>query len=247
MVGDLTGRRAGEPVVDREPKAQGDSADVTMDDLEAAFASGDVTSVHAASFLAGRCEPEAAEDARALENLLGELLDSLDVEDLGSRALTYVEAAMSLALRGEHQRAMAALTDVAHGGRGTMGDHLAAFYLAELGDPSGYPTLVTQLHADNGWSRLMAARHLVGFIPFDGQRVGDETIDVRARMVERFDDVDELVAVEIPGLLVETELVGVEDTLARLAKEARHPAASRAAEHVLDDLRERTEAPRRTR
>ena len=194
MVDDLSRRRAGEHVVDREPAAHdADDPGVTMDQLEAAFASVDVTSIHAASFVAGRCEPELAEDSQALDHLLGELVDSLHVEDLGSRALSYVEAAMSLVLRGEHERGQAALTDVAHSALGTMGDHLAAFYLAELGDPSGYGALVRQLHTPDGYSRLMAARHLVGFLPFDGQRVGDDTVDFRGRLIERFDDTDELV------------------------------------------------------
>ena len=116
---------------------------------------------------------------------------------------------MSLVLRGEHEQGQAALSDVAHSALGTMGDHLAAFYLAELGDPSGYGTLVRQLHAPDGYSRQMAARHLVGFLPFDGQRVGDDTVDVRGRLIERFDDTDELVAVEIPGLLAEAQVSGL--------------------------------------
>jgi len=82
----------------------------------------------------------------------------------------------------------------------------------------------------------MAARHLVGFLPYDGQRVGDETVDVAARLIEHLDDKDKYVSVEIPGLMAEAGVEGLRPALERTAHKGRHKETRRAAKNVLENL-----------
>ncbi|MBV9280120.1 MAG: hypothetical protein JOZ41_08580, partial [Chloroflexi bacterium] len=180
-VDQLMGRGKGES----EKRAES----VPMKSLEDALAGRDATVLPAAAFLAGRCKPDAPEGPQKLTALLRDLLDSLPADNLDIMAGAYIEAAMSLALRGDQEVARQALTPlVTDGSSATSEAYLAAFYLAQLGDPSGYPAMVRALHSKSEHTRLMAARHLIAFKPYEGQTVGDRRVDVRAELAERLKD-----------------------------------------------------------
>lgn len=213
-------------------------APLTMQALEDAFGDDDVVALNAACFLAGRCEPDEAADSARLTSLVANIVASGDPARLRSDAVAYVEAAMSLVLRGESDAGHTALSAVGSGdGANSMADWLAAGYLAELGDPSGYGLVVRLLENSDPLTRLQAARHIALFLPFDGQTVGGEVVDVRARLADRLDDdPGGLVSVEIPSLLVEISGDRVRELLTRAAKEARHEDTRRAAAGALENL-----------
>jgi hypothetical protein len=208
-----------------------------MEQLEAVLGTPIPHLLQAGTFVAGRCQPADAADAARLDKLLTGVLASLDLDDLGASAVVAVEAAMSLVLRGLDSEGRPVLVQrAAPGSKRTMGDWLAAFYLAELGDVSGYPTIVQLLGAPDGFTRLMAARHLVGFLPFDGDVVYSQVIDIAAGLMSLVDDDDELVSQEIPGLLAEADVDDLEDLLDDIASKARYERTREIAAHVLEDL-----------
>jgi hypothetical protein len=144
---------------------------------------------------------------------------------------------MSLALRGDRDTAHRALiplvTDYAHT---IMRSYLAAFYLAQLGDPSGYPAMLAALHGKDEHTRLMAVRHLIGFKPYDGQTVGDQTIDIRTELIQRLRDRRAYVRVEVPFLLAEAEVEGLRELLRPVARRDLKKRVRRAARDVLEHL-----------
>jgi hypothetical protein len=170
------------------PKAEpiGAEDQLTVELIEAGFASPKGRFLGAAGYLAGRAEP--VDDPSAVDILVQrcrELIADRPVPELGSHSWGYIEAAMSLALQGEAETAQNALRAVTDGGgAGTSYDQLAAFYLAQLGDASGWPVMRAALHSDDPVIRHDAGRLLLGFVPYDGERVGDELIDVRASLNE---------------------------------------------------------------
>lgn len=178
---------------------------LTVELIEEGFASSKGRMLGAAAFLAGRCEPvvEAGAAATLMEHCRRQL-NARAVGDLGSHDWGYVEAAMALALRGEPETARSALQAIVDGGgAGTTHDFLAAFYLAQLGDPEGWPVLRAALTSDDPVARVDAARHVVGFAGYDATTVPSEVIDVRAALSGLLDDESTEIAEEIPGLLDE--------------------------------------------
>jgi hypothetical protein len=218
-----------------EPDGEGSDTAIDADVLESAFSNADT--VAAAAFVTGRV---VGDDDDLTERLLGHLrrvVDGADPRNIDSRGTGYAEAAMSLALRGDLEVGRRALLPmVGEDANVGMGQWLAAYYLAQMGDPSGYPTLMDLLHSEDGFTRLMGVRHLVAFLPYDGQHVDSETVDVRARLVEHLDDPDKYVSMEVPGLLAEAGVEGLSTLLAATAKKGRHKETRQAAKHVLDDL-----------
>lgn len=225
---------------DSEPDGDPDSeAPLTMQTLEDAFGDNDdVVAFNAACFLAGRCEPDEAADSARLTSLVANIVAPGDPARLRSDAVAYVEAAMSLVLRGESDAGHTALRAVGSGdGANSMADWLAAGYLAELGDPSGYGLVVRLIEKSDPLTRLQAARHIALFLPFDGQTVGGEVVDVRGRLADRLDDDPAgLVSAEIPSLLAEIGGDRVRELLVRAAATARHDDTRRAAARALDHL-----------
>ena len=71
----------------------------------------------------------------------------------------------------------------------------------------------------------------MGSLPGLRRRDGDETADGRSGAA--LDDTDEAVAVEIPGLLAEARVGGLEDALVQLAERGPRYQAASAAKHVL--------------
>ena len=113
--------------------------------------------VPTAAYVAGRCEvPDPAAEARLDEQLRG-VLAALDPASLSAWAPAYVESAMALALRGHDDGIPAIRAVIADGRRTGDSDHLVAYYLAQAGDPSGWPAIVAKRcffrsHSDShGW------------------------------------------------------------------------------------------------
>ncbi len=214
------------------------SEDLTVEMLEEAFIDRDPIILPEAAFLAGRCQPDEPELQERLTKLLNELLNSLPVNNLDIMDEAYIEAAMSLALRGEPEIARKALiplvTDYA---AITMRSYLAAFYLAQLGDPSGYPTMLSALHSTNEHTRLMAVRHLIAFKPYDGQTVQSKIIDIKAELIERLKDHHPYVRVEVPYLLAEASVGGLAKLLLPVAEADADMNVRQAARNVLESFK----------
>jgi hypothetical protein len=184
------------------PKAEPRDAEdrLTVELIEAGFASPKGRFRGAAGYLAGRSEP--VEEPSATDILIQgcrELIANPHVSELGSHSWGYIEAAMALGLRGDTDVARDALRAVTDGhGAGTSYDQLAAFYLAQLGDASGWPAMRAALHSDDPVIRHDAGRLLLGFASYDGERVDGDRIDVRAALKELASD--RTFAKEIPHL-----------------------------------------------
>ena len=151
-----------------------------------------------AAFVAGRCRvQDPARDAQVRDRLVT-LLDSEDAD-------VRVEAAMSLLLRSvEPDKATDVLRREAAAGTGPYTQAwLAAYYLAQMGDPSGYPALVECTRASSPNTRLFAARQIIGFAPYDGQQAGGLEVSTLALLEARLRDHEVMVRREVPGLLME--------------------------------------------
>ncbi len=208
--------------------------------LEEVFAARDAAILPAAAFLAGRCQPSPPASPERLTSLLRALISSLDASRLGVMADAYIEAAMSLALRGDPESARRLLTPLVADGADPGAGYLAAFYLAQLGDPSGYPTMLTALRSESDHTRLMAVRHLIAFKPYDGQTIQGKTVDIRAELIKRLKDHEPYVRVEVPYYLAEAGVADLPTLLEPVARRDR----SRAVREAARDILERFTAPR---
>jgi hypothetical protein len=188
------GTSKGEPDDDPEPP--------TVDELVAAIEARDSATLGVAAFLAGRCRVDGDAAAR-IDAALRDLVGTAPVDDLGLLAEGYVEAALAIGLRGDVVTARAALQPLVHGAGDGTHDWLAAAALAQLGDPSGWPTLLRDLHDGIEHVRLMAARQLLLFVPYDGEEVDGGTIDVGAALRGLADDPSEWIREEAPALALE--------------------------------------------
>jgi len=150
-----------------------------------------------AAFLAGRCTTGNAEADRVIHDALRGAVDAIDrTRRLGTAAALFVEGVMSLALLGDVHRAIALFTEqLTHPTRRSMEDALMAGYLAQLGGIAGYPILLQELRdPDSGQLRRNAVRQLPTFLPYDGQAIGDTTIDVDGELRRAASDASEYVA-----------------------------------------------------
>ena len=211
---------------------------LTMELLEGAFANREGTILPAAAWLPGRCQPDAQEDRAKLTGLVRALVDSLPVENLDIMAQPYIHAAMSVALRGDAKAARRALTLLVTEYASTMSEsHLAAYYMAQLGDPVGWPAMLECLNnKNNEHIRLMATRRLIAFVPYDGQAVQGKVVDVRGELVKRLKDKESYVREEVPGLLAEAGVEDLRDILRRTAKRGKKRDVRRAAREVLAQI-----------
>jgi hypothetical protein len=207
-----------------------DDSPLTQGEVEAALRSDEPSARYAAAFLAGRCRTNASGDA-ALTEQLRRLLD-----DEATPADVAIEAAMSMVLRGEPERGHGRLRRAVASTDPSADAYKAAFFLAQLGDTSGWPAMVRTLGSNVGHYRLMAIRHLAVFLPFEGQTVDGATIDVKARLRAGLTDPDPMVRQEVPFYLEEAAVPGLRDLLAPVAKSDADPSVRTAATMVLDRL-----------
>ncbi len=236
MVGDL---------LDAEPSDTSDAPPPLIhDQLLEALAIDDIIRAGAAAFVAGRCTTSDSTVDQETLAALDVLIDSFDPKRLRSRATVYVEALMSSALLGRLDRARESLTVlVTDPDHNSIGGYLAASYLAQLGSAAGYPILHADLHdRDDANARMLAVRNLLPFLAYDGQQVGGLTVDVTAEFLQRMRDGDIDVAVEVPELIAEANLPGLEGILADATKRPYAKGVRKAAEWVIDELAKRAKS-----
>jgi hypothetical protein len=186
---------------------------LTVGRLDDVFAAADGRSLPDAAWLAGRSTTGRDEDLVHFAEQVRGVLGAHEVDDLRSFAASYVEAALSLALLADPDAARDALRPLISGEVASTRAYLAAAYLAQLGDPSGWPALLADLDSSSEHTRLMATRNLVSFAAFDGTRVGTHDVDVRAALVARLADDAVYVAREVPEILFDCGVADVVEIL----------------------------------
>jgi hypothetical protein len=200
-------------------------ARVTTGDLHRAWSGGRAPRF-AVAFLIGRCRAaDAAADARLTALVEAGLADP--------GAAVRVESAMALVLRGQRERGETALKEIAATNDRFSDDYKAAYYLAQLGDPAGYPVVVASIRGDLAHYRLMAARHVIAWQPYDGQEIAGHAVDPRALLVERLQDPEPIVRAEIPRLLKELGVPDLIELVQPLATGDPDPSVRAAAEMTL--------------
>jgi hypothetical protein len=221
MVRILQGRPRADPT--------GAAGELDRDLVLAGFNSDDRLQRRAACFVAGRSSIDAADAATVDSALRAALARSTSAER--------VEAAMALALRGAAEAAIPVLRKEAAGGGAAS--WLAATYIAELGDASGWATIAESLAGDEEHARLMATRQLVAFLPFDGNDVGGQRVDAADRLRASLSDPVAAVRSEAPSLIAEAGLADAAELLRDAANHSPDESVRRAAAA----LRERLDPP----
>lgn len=202
---------------------------VTAGDLERGLTSSDPSGPWIAAFVIGRCRAAAPEADAALTSAL-----ERSVAGNAHEAILVVEVGMSLLLRGERDRGLALLRGVLDDPDPFGEQYKAAYYLAQTGDPSGYRQLHAAAHARSNQSRIMAIRHAIAFVPYNGQKVGDLTVDVRQLIVERMHDPEPIVRQEVPVYLEELGVPDLIDVLTPMARDDPSGDVRTMAQAVID-------------
>lgn len=209
-------------------KGPNTTARLTVEALEAALVSTEPLQAYSAAFLIGRCRASDTKDDEALTNRLELVLNG------SADAGVQIETAMSLVLRGRRERGQGVLQTLLRD-KNPLGDqYKAAFYLAQMGDPGGYPALVSTLHSEIPHYRLMALRHTIAFLPYQGQTIDGQVVDVKQLLVERLGDSDELVRSEVPFYLEELGVPDLRTILEPIANQDPSNTVRMAAQMVLD-------------
>lgn len=107
-----------------------------------------------------------------------------------------VEAAMSLVLLGDTS-GTCVLIEALEAPLVTPAPLTAAGYLAALGDPRGYGTVLQGLRSNLAGIRLMAAVALKGFLRYHGRDIAGQKVDLVSKFEEALSDSDPLVRREI--------------------------------------------------
>jgi hypothetical protein len=189
-------------------EALGRSSDEATDDEDVALELDDITDglsstepdvVPTAAFLAGRCEP-----VDGLADAVASTVARYDPAQLRASAWDFVESCFAWALLGAADEAAERLRLLVgpEAVRSTEA-HRAAAYLAQIGDPSGWPTFVHALEQGNDHVKLMAARLACYFEAFTGTEVDGLVVDPVAALRRLAADAGPWVAPEIPSLLEE--------------------------------------------
>ena len=239
-----------EPLLDRErrsfpsminslfttDKSEPDTAPpLTAEAITQALASTEPMRAFTAAYLTGRSRSDdPAVDQSLTQNLETLLTQSQEGVNPTTPNDVLIEAAMSLALRGDPTRARQALRNLLRSPDPLGDQYKAAFYLAELGDPSGYPALLATLQHEIPHYRLMALRHALVFHQYDGQTVNNTTIDVLQLLTARLHDPDPLVRSEVPFYLEELHPSNLCDLLQPIEQTDPSPDVRTAARIVLD-------------
>ena len=209
---------------------------LTAEAITHALTSTEPMKPFAAAYLTGRSH---SDDPAVDQSLTQNLENLLTQSEEGAKPTTtpndvLIEAAMSLALRGNSTRAHRALLNLLHSPDPLGDQYKAAFYLAELGDPSGYPALLATLQSNIPHYRLMALRHALAFHQYDGQPVNNTPIDVLPLIVARLHDSDPLVRSEAPFYLEELHPPNLRELLQPIEQADPSPQVRTAARIVLD-------------
>jgi len=204
------------------------SPSLTSDVLIQALGSKKPGRAYTAAFIIGRCQAQDpginSSLTQALETVIKEVAES-DV---------VIEAAMSLVLRGNLEQGRQTLLAQVNSPKPLGDQYKAAFYLAQLGDPSGYGALVKTLRSEIPHYRLMALRHAIAFVPYQAQKINNLDVDIRGLLIERLSDSDELVRSEVPFYLEELQVPDLRSLLQPVAQYDPSPSVRTAAQIVLD-------------
>lgn len=211
-----------------QAKGESEVPALTAEALSQALDSKEPGRAYTAAFLIGRCRARDAAVDGMLTRRLGEILNGTPEPDVA------IEAAMSIVLRGDLDRGRETLLSRLNSPQPLGDQYKAAFYLAELGDPSGYQALVTTLHSEIPHYRLMALRHALVFAQYEGQKTGGTDIDVRRLLVERLADSAELVRCEVPFYLEELRVPDLRELLLPVERHDPSPWVRTAARMVLE-------------
>lgn len=212
-------------VVEIDPQNRKGTPELLDDQLIAVLSDETPLRAAAAAFVAGRCTTDDAEADAAIVAGVVALVAGVDTSQrLGRRARPYVEALMAMALLGRVDEARSRLEAIfAEPSRRSVADHLAAGYLAQIGSPLGYPALLEDLHdRDSAQVREFAVDQLIAFLPYDGQRVGDATVDIRGELRKALRDKDSDVGVSAVAIIAGADIDNA-DALLREASERPHP------------------------
>lgn len=213
-------------------RGRGELAEVpalTAADLEQGLVSPAPSHPWISAFLIGRCRcADPAVDAR----LTDALEQSIAVPT--PEPILAVEVGMSLLLRDRRERGLAQLRAVLTDPDPFGEQYKAAYYLAQAGDPSGYPQLHAAAHARSNQARIMAIRHAIGFRPYDGQAVDGVTIDVRQLLLDRLADPEPIVRQEVPVYLEELAIPDLVAVLEPVAENDPSEAVRLVAQAVVD-------------
>jgi hypothetical protein len=204
------------------------SPTVTPSVLRNALASRDPVAPYAAAFVIGRCTTGNPDADRGMIDEVRATLAKQPPADVR------IELAMALALHGEVEPARRLLSEAVAAKDPLGQQYMAAFYLAQLGDPSGWPAMVKALTGDLVQFRGMATRHVIGFLPYDGTEVGGQKIDVRGALAARLQDPEEMVRQEVPLYLEELAPSNLRALLEPVAARDPSPTVRAAAQLVLD-------------
>jgi HEAT repeat protein len=211
------------------------TAPLTAEVITQALISKEPMKPYIAAYLIGRVRSDdSATDQSLTQSLQTLLTQSEDGAKPATANDVFIEAAMSLALRGNIERAHKALLNLLHS-KTPLGDqYKAAFYLAELGDSSGYPALLSTLQSDIPHYRLMALRHALAFVQYDGQTVSGQIINVLQLLTDRLHDPDPMVRSEVPFYLEELHPPNLRELLQPIRQNDPSPEVRAAASIVLD-------------
>ncbi len=209
-----------------------DPEDLTCDAVMTALTGQDMDALASGAWLVGRARVAGGDPGlgSAAERRAKKLDRADDYE-----ALAFLEAQMSLALADRSVRKRKAnLSDFVRK-IDSLYVQLAAYYLAQLGDPSGWPAMMGVARGRNEQGRIVAARNLVGFLPYDGQAVGGVTIDVVGALRAGLADTSAFVRREAPALIAEAAGAGARPLIEALAASDDDEVRA-AAISVLDQL-----------
>jgi hypothetical protein len=145
----------------------------------------------AAAFVAGRCTTDDVKLDDNIRDAVAALVSSIDrSERLGPNARTFVEAVMAIGLLGEPDKAIELFSaQLANAEFRSVADSRAAGYLAQFGDPAGYPVLLDDLHqTGSAQVRMQALEDLLAFAPYNGELVGEAVIDVNGELRRAIND-----------------------------------------------------------
>ena len=212
-------------------RGEAGAGEVTLEVALAALEDVDEGRAAAAAFVLGRC---ALEDARVTEALRAAVASAPE-------PIVRIEAAMSLAVRGEAAQGQAALRALAEDPSPLAEGYVAASYLTQLGDPSGYPRVVATALGELAHYRLMAMRALPRFAAWRGERLGAVVVDPAAVVMSRAEDASALVRREVPLVLAGIGLDAAgRAVVERLAARDPDEDVRRIAAHVLAGAGEAT-------
>lgn len=127
-----------------------------------------------------------------------------------------VEVAMSLELLGDGS-GIPALVEILREGLFTSAPVTAARYLADLGDPRGYKTVLKALSSELVGIRLGAAVALKSFLSYHGRVLDDQKVDLLAVLEESLGDPDPLVRRELLHKVALLDDAGASALISRIA------------------------------